>query len=102
MVCGHYFQHYGSPGGWILCSYKVFSTTKTLHWSSQHQPVSADQVEFLAALELKTAGALIGACEKHIIPHICCLWGYMEYIHKVGKIPLEVVFARHMELDNLD
>ena len=64
--------------------------------------VSADRAEFLAALELNTAGALIGACDKHIIPNICCPWGCTEYIHKVGKIPLDIVFARFVEIDNLD
>ena len=64
--------------------------------------VSADREEFLAALELNTAGALIRACDKHIIPNISCPWGCTEYIHKVGKMPLDVVFARYVEVDNLD
>jgi hypothetical protein len=64
--------------------------------------VSADRAEFLAALELNTAGALIGACDKHIIPNICCPWGCTEYIHKVGNIPLDVIFGRYVEFAELE
>ena len=51
---------------------------------------------FQSEIQTGILSKIANACNEYLIPTVLCPWGCTEYIHKVGVIPLDIVFQRYM------
>ena len=56
--------------------------------------VTARKDEFEMAIEMRQGGLLAAACDKHLHSIVWCPWGEMEYLHKCGSLPLDLIVTR--------
>ena len=47
-------------------------------------------------LKRETIGALKNAIDSQMMPTILCPWGCTEYVHKCGKLKLDVTYQRYL------
>ena len=41
-------------------------------------------------------------CNKYLMPTVLCPWGCTEYLHRVGKLPLDILLQRFLQKVRLD
>ena len=45
---------------------------------------------------------LAHVCNKFLLPTIMCPWGGSVFLHKVGSLPIDIVFQRYLEHCDID
>ena len=53
--------------------------------------------EFQYDIESYLLSKLANSCNKHLLPNVLCPWGCTDFIHRLGHLPLDVVFQRYFK-----
>ena len=56
--------------------------------------VTARKDEFQMAVDMKRGGLLAATCRKDMYSTVWCPWGEMEYLHRCGSLPLDLIVTR--------
>ena len=87
---------------WWLNSLKesfplIFGNITLTHPVPVFQDITANIEEWNGDINSYLLSKLRDTCNKHLVPTVKCPWGCSEFIHKVGYLPIDIVFQRFLQ-----
>ena len=85
---------------WINSLLSMFPNVYSDITITNPKPIFRDKTNDLDEWNIKIKGYLLSdlafVCNKYLLPTIKCPWGCSEFMHKVGYLPIDVVWQRYL------
>ena len=56
-----------------------------------------DHVSWKDDIRSRLLSRLVSSCNNLLMSTVLCPWGCLEYLHKCGHVPLDILIQRHLQ-----
>ena len=90
------------PDSIVHCWEHVYHEELGCSPKSYFKDITNDIKCFNTGVKHELLSQVADVCNKYLMPTVLCPWGCTEYLHRVGKLPLDILLQRFLQKVRLD